>query len=160
MKKIYFLFLVIICILISSTTFSKEVQIIKYNGHRAVLTFWKVTYYKVQYTQKDANNNLWQLWCENPGNNNCRKTASSGKPIVIGMNEYSEELFNEVLNEIMDMVDESIFNGKSDGSVGKKIVTNTIGGKEKTLAFSASWKNADVKTGDVKYSVFINEIEL
>lgn len=157
MKRIYLLLCICVCILISFSSFSKEVQVIKTNGHRAVITFWKVTYKMVTYSQ--TNGNLWTLQCSDPGSENCRQTTYSGKPIVIGMHEYSEKLFNEVLSEVMDMVDESIFDGKSEGYVGKKISTQTTDGKDKVLTFSASWKNANIKTGDVNYSIIINELD-
>lgn len=157
MKKIYFLLLIIGCVLISSSVFSREVQIIKQGGQRQVITFWKVTYKTVSFTQTDGN--LWTLACYGEGSETCKKSGVLGNSIIIDKHEYSEVLFNEVLNEIMDIVDESIFNGKTDGTVGKKIATKTIDGKDKILAFSASWKNADAKTGDVQYSIIINELE-
>lgn len=159
MKKIKILFVLFALFFISTSSFCKDIEVVKENGKRTVITFWKITYRNVHYDPCGGSCGQGLLNCQYPGNETCEIPYSSGSS-VIGNNTYSDELLNKICNEILDLVDESVFGGRSDGNVSIKVKTKTIDGEDMILAFSASWKDADIRTGDVRYVIKINELPI
>ena len=159
MKNLKLLLVILVLFLISTSSFCKDVEIIKENGKRKLITFWKITYRNVHYDPCGGSCGEGLLECKFPGDETCAIPYSSGSSSV-GKNFYSDELLNTICNEILDLVDQSIFKGKDHGNISMKVKAKTIDGKDMILGFSASWRGADIKTGDVKYLIKINELSI
>ncbi|MDR2836643.1 MAG: hypothetical protein LBV69_10735 [Bacteroidales bacterium] len=164
MKKLFILLIVALAMFFATNdvfcaTPPVKYEVLKEGGKRLWYAPWIIEYNRVEWTLcPTCENASGRLECTGEGPNRCKLPTSVSSPISINDNMFDGEIIHEICNEINEFVDKSISEKKSDGTVSKKYLLKTTEDKEKLIVFYTSWKNANCKTGDVKYTISIEEI--
>lgn len=139
-----------------------RVEINKIGGIRKWYQPWKITYNKLHQDPCVSDSDgqpIVRLSCEGGGNEKCKFMGFAGESITIKGKEYSEIKIFKICNKIITKVDAKIKAGNTKGSVSKKVKLTPLNGSNAvSIHFSASWENANTKTGDVNYFIEFDEV--
>jgi hypothetical protein len=162
MKKILITTILSLIVITSIFATPRHVEVIKRGGVRKWYHPWKITYDRIhQDPCVNCSNGqpIVRLTCEDAGNENCELMGSTSGSVTIGRLEYSEAQIFEICNKIMQEVDDEIEAGKQNGSISKQFrLIPLSGGNAVLIYFSASWRGADIRTGDVQYFIEFDEL--
>jgi hypothetical protein len=130
----------------------------KQGGVRKWITFWKVTYHRVNYDPCNAT-----LKCNGAGNETCKTgyIANSGGDWEIDGVQFDEGMMLMKADVVLDLVDgETLPEGSpSSGSISKTYMLYDKAGHPHLVSFLAVWSNSDWKSGDADIVVTTSIIE-
>jgi len=134
------------------------VSVHKMGGVRKWITFWKVTYYRVDYDPCAGT-----LKCNGAGNETCRTgyIANNGGDWEIDGVQFDEGMMLMKVDVVLNLVDEETLpeGSPSTGSISKTYLLYDKAGQTHLVSFLAVWSNSNWETGDADIVVTTSIID-
>lgn len=100
---------------------------------------------------------IWHITCKEPGESKCRLSVSDRSSFNYGGTSFSEDIFINTENAMMDDIDRGLNRGIFAGKATKKVCIKGSNGKSFVFLFTATWQNGN-ENGDADIHIAVSDI--